>query len=121
MADPTFRQEQWQHRFDPHIAPINQFVDELRRGGKWAPYVAPMYGGTAARLLSVLRDPGPMTQDDVGSGFLCMENDDPTAETICGLFQDAGIIGSDIVPWNMYPWYINRLPKGLELDEGLRL
>jgi len=119
MADPTFRQEQWQHRFDPHIAPINQFIDELRRGGKWAPYVAPMYGGTAARLLSVLRDPGPMTQDDVGSGFLCMENDDPTAETICGLFQDAGIIGSDIVPWNMYPWYINRAPKGLELDEGI--
>ena len=60
-----------------------------------------------------------MTQDDVGSGFLCMENDDPTAETICGLFQDAGIIGSDIVPWNMYPWYINRAPKGLELDEGI--
>jgi hypothetical protein len=27
---------------------------------------------------------------------------------------------SDIVPWNAYPWYINRAPKGPEIDEGIR-
>jgi hypothetical protein len=31
-------------------------------------------------VLSVLRDPGPKIQDTIGSGFLCLENDDPTAE-----------------------------------------
>jgi hypothetical protein len=83
MADPVFRNEQWQRRFDTHIEPINLLVDELRISERgWLPYVAPMYGGVNARLLSVLRDPGPKTRSEDGSGFLSMENDDPTAEAI---------------------------------------
>jgi hypothetical protein len=121
MADPSFRERQWQHRYHPHVAPINQFVDSLRteddRG--WAPYVAPMYGGVEARLLSVLRDPGPKTRDESGSGFLCMENDDATAEAIADYFCDAGIDARDILPWNAYPWYINRKPKAAELSAGV--
>ena len=31
MRNPAFRQWQWDHRFDPHIAPINHFVDTLRK------------------------------------------------------------------------------------------
>lgn len=121
MADLEFRHEQWEHRYDDHIAPINRLVDELQveseRG--WLPYVAPMYGGVKARLLSVLRDPGPKTRTDQGSGFLSMENDDPSAELIAGYFADAGIDASDVVPWNVYPWYINRDPTALELDAGI--
>jgi hypothetical protein len=121
MADGEFRNQQWQHRYDEHIASINSLVDELRgdsaRG--WAPYVAPMYGGSGARLLSLLRDPGPKTQDGEGSGFLCMENDDPTAEAISNLFAGVGIDAGEIVPWNAYPWYINRAPKAAELDAGV--
>jgi hypothetical protein len=62
-------------------------VDELRSEGRgWAPYVAPIYGGVNARLLSVLRDPGPMTDPTArGSGFLCLENDDPAAERFATL------------------------------------
>jgi hypothetical protein len=120
MACPAFREEQWRARYDDHIAPINRFVDTLREAdGRWLPYVAPMYGGVKARLLSVLRDPGPRTQEDTGSGFLCMENDDPTAEAICGYFADAGIGAEEIVPWNAYPWYINRAPRAAELAAGL--
>jgi hypothetical protein len=79
-----------------------------------------MYGGVNARLLSVLRDPGPMTQETTnGSGFLCMENDDASAEAICNLFAEAGIDAGDIIPWNAYPWYINRVPKAAELDDGV--
>ena len=118
MANEGFRAEQWNHRYDKHIAPINRLVDELCQKG-WVPYVAPMYGGVNARLLSVLRDPGPKTQASGGSGFLCMENDDATAETICKLFSDSGIKACDIVPWNAYPWYINRVPKAAELDAGV--
>ena len=117
MAEPGFREEQWERRYDPHIVPINTFVDKLndQKCGK-APYVAPMYGGVNARLLSVLRDPGPMTQE---SGFLCMENNDPTAETICGLFYESCIEARDVVPWNAYPWYINHKPSAAELNAGV--
>jgi hypothetical protein len=121
MAKRDFRNEQWAHRYDPHIAPINRLVDELRLAPDkgWAPYVAPMYGGVNARLLSVLRDPGPATLAEEGSGFLCMENDDPTAETMSGLFEHAGIDATEIVPWNAYPWYINRAPNSRELRAGV--
>lgn len=118
MRDPDYRAEQEAKRFDEHIAPINTYVDEIRSEA-WAPYVAPIYGGVNARLLYVLRDPGPKTQDDTGSGFLCWENDDATAETICRLCEEVGIVASDAMPWNAYPWYINRDPKAKELEQGV--
>lgn len=83
------------------------------------PYIAPMHGGVDARLLSVLRDPGPMPQAKGGSGFLCWENDDATAEMISQLSADAGIDATDATPWNAYPWYINRAPKPAELEAGV--
>ena len=59
MADLEFRRQQWEQRYAPHVAPINRWIDELRnpydRG--WLPYVAPLHGGTEARVLSILRDP----------------------------------------------------------------
>lgn len=118
MRDDLFRDEQRQHCFDVHIAPINRLVDELRLDG-WAPYVAPMYGGINARILSILRDPGPKTQESTGSGFLSWENDDATAETISELFAGAGIEARDVVPWNAYPWFINRKPRARELEQGV--
>ena len=101
MADPTFREYQWQHRYDAHVAPINSLVDSLCKPEEpersWAPYVAPMYGGIDARLLSLLRDPGPKTRLKGGSGFLSMENDDATAERICDLVSEARISAADMV------------------------
>jgi hypothetical protein len=121
MADLRFRQEQWDRRYDENVGPINRLVDDLQaendRG--WMPYVAPMYGGVHARLLSLLRDPGPKTVVGKGSGFLSMENDDPSAEAIHKYFSDAGIAASEVVPWNAYPWYINRNPLRKELEAGL--
>lgn len=120
MADVEFRREQFEHRFDPHIAPINEFVATLRNpdDGRWVPEVAPMHGGIDAVLLFVLRDPGPKTQEGVGSGFLCIENDDPTAERQCELFEQFGISPRCALPWNSYPWYINRAPRAAEREEG---
>ncbi len=121
MAEEKFHEQQWQDRYVDHIQPINGLVDELRKfpGRGWMPYVAPMYGGINAKLLCVLRDPGPKTKDEGGSGFLCMENDDPSAEKISNLFSMAGIHADEIVPWNAYPWYINRAPKTAELNAGV--
>jgi hypothetical protein len=118
MREAEFRDWQWTHRFDPHVAPLNKLVEELTAKG-WLPYIPPMYGGVNARLLSLLRDPGPKTRNGAGSGFLSMENDDASAEAICNYCLQARIDASDIVPWNAYPWYINRKPTSAELEAGM--
>jgi hypothetical protein len=120
MADEAFRDEQRRHAFAPHVQEINRLVDMLRDGNGrgWAPYVAPWHGGVEARVLSLLRDPGPKTQEDQGSGFLCTENDDPTAAFQAEAFAVLGIKPRDVTPWNAYPWYINRAPKVAEMRAG---
>ncbi|MCQ9179259.1 uracil-DNA glycosylase [Streptomyces sp. IBSBF 2953] len=120
MREAAFRAEQEQGRYAPHVRPINEMVDTLRQpeGRGWMPYVAPWHGGAEARVLSILRDPGPKTLDGTGSGFLCVENDDPTAELQAQIFERAGIAPHDVTPWNAYPWYINRSPKAAELQAG---
>ena len=120
MKDPVFLEHQKLHRLDPHIAPINEFVASLQNQDdqRWVPEVAPMHGGVDAVVLTLLRDPGPKTQEDRGSGFLCVENDDPTAERQCELFDQYGISPRSVLPWNAYPWYINRAPRAVERDAG---
>jgi len=120
MKDPTFRQQQQDSRMDPHIAPINQFIADLQdpEANLWLPEVAPMHAGIDALVVSVLRDPGPKTQEDTGSGFLSVENDDPTAERQLELFEQHGISARQVLPWNAYPWYINRAPNTAELTAG---
>jgi hypothetical protein len=120
MAEAAFREAEWRHPYDKHVEPINRLVDTLREAGRgWLPYVAPMYGGTGARLLSLFRDPGPKTQAEGGSGFLSVENDDASAETLSRYFSETGIDVKDVVTWNAYPWYINRAPNAAELRAGL--
>jgi hypothetical protein len=120
MADPAFRAQQHRDRYAPHIRPINELVDELRKqGAEWLPYVAPLHGGINATVLTVLRDPGPATQVDSGSGFLCTENDDATAEQQATGFAAAGIAPGDVTPWNAYPWYINAKPTAAQLEAGV--
>lgn len=120
MRDAAFRREQWEERYAEHVAPINRYVDEMREVGRgWAPYIAPIHGGVKARVLSILRDPGPATQENGGSGFICVENDDPSAELQCELLESAGLTAADLTPWNAYPWYINRVPDAGELQAGI--
>jgi len=120
MRDELFQERERSHRLDPHIAPVNEFVAALRNSeeNRYVPDVAPMHGGIDATVLSVLRDPGPKTQAVRGSGFLCIENDDPTAERQCELFEEYGIPPRSVLPWNAYPWYINRAPRAAERDAG---
>ena len=121
MRDPVFRDVQRAHLRDPHVAPVNALVDELAGGERgWLPHVAPVHGGTRARLLWVLRDPGPKVVDPENAerGFLCVENDDATAARLCHLIDGAGIGVGDTVPWNAYPWYINKAPSTSQLGAG---
>jgi len=122
MRDPQFRQQQLDGIRAAHVAPINALVDELidSSGRGWVPYVAPGYGGVDARVLNIHRDPGPKTNTQHGgSGFLCVENDDASAERFATLLDSAGIPVGETLSWNAYPWYINRLPRAAELEAGV--
>lgn len=120
MADRAHRDSQEHEAFAPHIAPVNALVDRLRSVGRgWVPYVAPAHGGVDARVLSILRDPGPATRAEVGSGFLSTENDDPSAEFQAEQLRRVGLGPEVLLPWNAYPWYIDRAPKAAEARAGL--
>ncbi|MEV6389042.1 uracil-DNA glycosylase [Nocardia xishanensis] len=120
MRDREYRRDQHGRRYEDHVAPINQLVDQLREErGEWMPYVAPIYGGVDARVLALFRDPGPKTRDERGSGMLSLENDDQSAERHLSLVQRSGMLVDELVVWNTYPWYINRKPTTREIDEGL--
>jgi hypothetical protein len=45
--------------------------------------------------------------------------DHPTAERFAKLLDGAGVPVAETLPWNAYPWYINRLPQGKELEDGV--
>ena len=122
MSDETFRREQRENLYAPHVKPLNNLVDSLGlRHGQWMPHIAPVHGGVNARVMWLARDPGPKTADpeNRNRGFLCVENDDPTAERVCGLLHRAGIEVSDTMAWNAYPWYINDQPSSDEIRAGL--
>lgn len=115
----AFVRDQIERRYEPHIAPFNELVDELRSDEEWMPYVAPLYGGVGARVLAIFQDPGPKTQIGKGSGMLCVENDDVSAERHFNFLENAGIDHGQLMVWNTYPWYINRKPSTAEIERGL--
>jgi len=121
MRDQAFREAQWDRRYEPQVEPLNRYIDELgeRDDVGHPPYIAPMYRGIDAPVLSVFRDPGPKAGGPEGSGFLCVENDDPSAERLWHFLDEAGMDHRDVVPWNAYPWYINAKPSTAQLRDGV--
>lgn len=109
MRSSSFRDEQWRHRFDPHVAPINELVDRLieERDGSWMPYIPPYHGGIESEIVLLYQDPGKMTSVDYGgSGFLGCENDDPSAQVVGECLDAAGLSPRRVTPWNAYPWFL---------------
>jgi hypothetical protein len=121
MRDEVYRNDQWGHRYAGRVAAINRFIDELgaeNEGGR-PPYIPPICGGVDALALSISRDPGPKAGGIKGSGFLSIENDDPSAERMGQFLREAGIDYGQVVPWNAYPWYINSDPTAEQLIAGV--
>lgn len=120
MADRKYREDQWVNRYRLHVEPLNRFIDDLGRldDAGPPPYIAPSYKGVNCPALALLRDPGPKAGGLKGSGFLSVENDDPTAERQYWFMVEAGIEPADVLPWNAYPWYINAKPNTRQLRAG---
>jgi len=121
MSHPTFKADQLARLKERHIAPFNNLVEELgsRDDGGRLPWIAPMYFGRESRVLCVLRDPGKRADAAAGSGFLCIENTDETSRRQKRMMQEAGIDPPDMLPWNAYPWFVDRAPSTNELELGV--
>ena len=94
---------------EPHVAPLTQFVRRLRqqRGGDSVPWFDPTEAGVNARILLLFENPGRRADAGLGSGFISADNDDRSAQTMWGIFREAGIDRRrDVVNWNIVPWYV---------------
>ncbi|MGB8403770.1 MAG: hypothetical protein WCE30_06780 [Mycobacterium sp.] len=100
--------------------PINEFVAQLQdhEGRGWLPDVPPNLGDGKAKGLSILRDPGRFT---LKSGVLSGENRDPTTARQLELFAKFDISLAHVLPWNAYPWFIDRKPSSADLDAGAKV
>jgi uracil-DNA glycosylase len=110
--------------WEPHVAPINHFVDRIRQeisaellagvpGAAPAPvhvpYVDPDSGGIRARILFVLESPaGPAA---LGSGMLSADNNDETAKNMWQAYRDSGVPRTYGLHWNAVPWYVGNGKK----------
>lgn len=103
MSDAAHRKAQRQRLYEDHIAPITRFVDRLRlRHGDGVPYVDPDCGGTEAKLLFVLRRPGPRAAE---TQFLSGGNPDQTARNHLNALAEIGVPYDATMMWNIVPWY----------------
>jgi uracil-DNA glycosylase len=105
-----------------HVAPINDFVDEIaHERGAHVPYVDPDSGGIHARVLFVLESPaGPAA---LGSGMLSADNDDETAKNVWKAYQDSDLPRGYGLHWNAVPWYLgdakkNKTPSAADVELG---
>jgi hypothetical protein len=121
MRDEAYRDGQWAQRYTGRVAAVNRFIDELGAGHEAGhpPYVPLICGGVDALALSISRDPGPKAGGITGSGFLSVENDDPSAERMGWFLRNAGIDYGHVLPWNAYPWYIHSDPTAAQLSAGV--
>lgn len=91
----------------PHMVKLIDYVAKLRRQQPvWeVPDFDPAGGGVEARALFLFEKPGPMTSAAKGSGFLSINNDDPTAAaTYDFALNQNGIpfhwcLFANVIPW----------------------
>lgn len=111
-----------------HHASLTTFVEALRAQvqdrGLDVPHLDPLGGGVHARILYLLEAPGPMAaQVYGGSGFVSMDNNDQTAQSVFRLTEQAGVNRAWVLAWNIVPWYVGdgnriRAVRPSEVVEG---
>lgn len=99
---------------EAHVAPLNDWVRSLRtRLGPTSivPWFDPADGGVEARILWLLEAPGPKSTEERGSGIISCDNNDGAAENTWRTRREAGVDRSDVVHWNVIPYYIGNGTK----------
>ncbi|OFI40113.1 hypothetical protein BIU82_03000 [Arthrobacter sp. SW1] len=88
--------------FAPHIAPVNQHVEFLRklRPGFEVPYVDPMHSVEDCRIVSLFSN----TSEASPRGTV-WAGDDAAATRLLGLQFQLGLRPEWMMPWNTHPWY----------------
>lgn len=109
-SDPAELQRKRNLLGEPHSAPLAAHVARVRaiRGADRVPDFDPTEAGLAAPILLLAEAPGAKaTIERGGSGFVSVDNNDGTAENTWHLLRQAGYNrGTDLVTWNVVPWYI---------------
>jgi uracil-DNA glycosylase len=72
------------------------------------PSFDPKNGNEKAKYLFLLEAPGPKA---VKSGYISIDNPDPSARNFRRQLEEAGIDRSEIAIWNTVPWYIGNSKK----------
>lgn len=67
------------------------------------PEFDPKNGNEAARYLFLLEAPGPRA---LQTGYVSVDNPDPTARNFQAQLGEAEIEAKDIAVWNVVPWYL---------------
>jgi uracil-DNA glycosylase len=120
--DPVFLAAKRSRLWEPHVAPVNRFVDTIREeiaaetltedGAApevFVPYVDPDSGGIAARVLFVLESPARPAAH--GSGMLSVDNDDGTAKNMWHAYAATGMPRTHGLHWNAVPWFVGTAKK----------
>lgn len=90
------------------MAPLNRLVEQINTGRDehLAPWFDPDGGGTGARVLFLLENPGRRATSAYGSGFVSADNNDDTAANFFRMRDQAGLPRDRrLVAWNVVPWY----------------
>lgn len=106
---------------------FHELVTQIRQDmglDREVPGFDPKNGNENAWLLLLLEAPGPKA---VQSGYISLDNPDPTARNLREQLAAAGIGRADIALWNIVPWYIGnadqtgiRAASGSDVQAGIR-
>lgn len=88
--------------FAPHIAPVNQHVEFLRklRPGFEVPYVDPMHSVEDCRIVTLFSN----TSEASPRGVV-WAGDDAASTRLLGLQFQLGLRPEWMMPWNTHPWF----------------
>lgn len=106
LGDSEVKRTRLRQRRDPHVAPLTDLVDSIRKRrecGNAVPYFDPLDGGVKARVLFLLEAPGPKA---IASGFVSRNNPDETAKNMFNLLRGARLERKETVLWNIVPWFV---------------
>lgn len=84
--------------------------------GEKVPHFDPDSAGVEAEALFVLRDPSTAAAE--GSGFISIDNNDPTARANTMFYDQTGLDRKRTLHWNAVPWEVGSRPIAREASRA---